>query len=219
MYIVQCDDLLAAQVRGPNPGTWRSRRSTTAEQLPRNQWGGRVFGNFCDSQFILTTDSKNRFNFWYFPGGFCSNGVVVTLFRSWQGRGGFRGINLPPRAAPGKFFWPLLWCLCTNSPCQCEPFCFTTHTATVEPLLEIYKKILVHFSCVLFPVIWAKDMMPHADGPCPVPPKSPKKQSWKRQFLAPKWTTSGTTTCKVGGIWTGQSGFAPIRMEVYTRPT
>ena len=63
MYIVQCDDLLAAQVRGPNPGTWRSRRSTTAEQLPRNQWGGRVFGNFCESQYILTTDSENGFNF------------------------------------------------------------------------------------------------------------------------------------------------------------
>ena len=47
---VHCD-LLVAQVRGPNPGTWRSRRSTTAEQLPRNQWGGRIFGNFCDSQF------------------------------------------------------------------------------------------------------------------------------------------------------------------------
>ena len=63
IYIVQCDDLLAAQVRGPNPGTWRSRRSTTAEQLPRNQWGGRVFGNFCDSQYILTTESKDGFNF------------------------------------------------------------------------------------------------------------------------------------------------------------
>ena len=62
MYIVQCDDLLAAQVRGPNPGTWRSRRSTTAEQLPRNQWGGRVFGNFCDSQYILTTEFENGFN-------------------------------------------------------------------------------------------------------------------------------------------------------------
>ena len=39
------------------------------------------------------------------------------------------------------------------------------------------------FIITSFPVLWVKYMMPHAVGPCPVPPKSPKTRAGKDNFL------------------------------------
>ena len=65
----------------------------------------------------------------------------LSLYSGAGRGGGASGASIyPPGQHLVSFSSPCFDVFCTNSPCQCEPFCLATHTATMESLLERYKE-------------------------------------------------------------------------------